>query len=158
MPDRVSGLIAIAPHMDHIAPPQPHYVRAAERWNDVLDDYEGWEMCNLHFWLTDYPTWLDFFFGGSPPEPHSTKPHEDAVEWGMGTTGRIRVAEGGRPSEQRHRCRRDPLAAQVTQPVLLIHGSDDECQSLDRTRPRRAHRRRVCDRGGRDMRPRHVIR
>ena len=135
VPDRVSGLIAIAPHMDHIAPPQPHYVRAAERWNDVLDDYEGWEMCNRHFWLSDYPTWLDFFFGELLPEPHSTKPHEDAVEWGMGTTGPIRVAELAARArsaigadETLARCR------QVTQPVLVIHGSDDECQSLERGR------------------------
>jgi pimeloyl-ACP methyl ester carboxylesterase/predicted glycosyltransferase len=135
VPDRVSGLIAIAPHMDHIAPPQPHYVRAAERWNDVLDDYEGWEMCNRHFWLSDYPTWLGFFFGELLPEPHSTKQHEDAVEWGLGTTGPIRVAElAARARSAIGEEETLARSGQVTQPVLVIHGSADECQSLERGR------------------------
>jgi predicted glycosyltransferase len=53
----------------------------------------------------------------------------------MGTTGRIRVAELAARAkstigadETLARCR------QVTQPVLVIHGSDDECQSLERGR------------------------
>ena len=97
--------------MDHIAPPQPHYVKAAERWNDVLDDYEGWEMCNRHFWLRDYPTWLDFFFGELLPDPHSTKSHEDAVEWGMGTNGPIRVAELAARAKSAIGSRRNPPLA-----------------------------------------------
>ena len=117
VPDRVSGLIAIAPHMDHIAPPQPHYVAAAERWNDVLDSYAGWEMCNRHFWLSDYSTWLDFFFGELLPEPHSTKPDEDAVEWGMGTTGHIRVAELAARARSAYRSRRDPRSVQANDPA-----------------------------------------
>lgn len=135
LPERVSALVAVAPGVEHIAPPQPHYVRAGERWNDVLDDYRGWEMCNRQFWLSNYPTWLDFFFDELLPEAHSTKQHEDAVGRGMGTTGAIRVADlAARAQGAVGPERTSALCQQVHQPVLVIHGDQDECQSVERGR------------------------
>lgn len=135
LPDRVSGLIAVAPGVDHIAPAQPHYVRAAERWTDIFDTYEGWEMCNRHFWLTRYEEWLDFFFSELLPEVHTTKQHEDAMAWGLGTSGVVRVAEiaardAGSPGPGETR----ELCAAITQPVMVIHGDLDECQAIERGR------------------------
>lgn len=132
-PQRVTGLIAITPGVEHIAPPQPHYVAAAERWNDILDEYAGWEMCNRHFWLNGYETWTEFFFDELLPEPHSTKQHEDAVDWALGTTGSIRVHELAARSQSAP-VSRETLKQyrEVTPPVLVIHGSADECQSVER--------------------------
>lgn len=135
VPHRVAGLVAIAPGVEHVSPPQPHYVAAAERWNDILDRYVGWEMCNRHFWLNDYETWIDFFFDELLPEPHSTKQHEDAVEWARGTTGAIRVHElAARSQSAQGREETLKLCREVTQPVLVIHGSADECQPVERGR------------------------
>jgi pimeloyl-ACP methyl ester carboxylesterase len=134
-PHRVTGLIAIAPGVEHIAPPQPHYVAAAERWDDILDEYVGWEMCNRHFWLHDYETWIEFFFEELLPEPHSTKQHEDAVDWARGTTGAIRVHELAARSQSAPGSEETlRMCREVTQPVLVIHGSGDACQSLERGR------------------------
>ncbi|HUG32324.1 MAG TPA: alpha/beta hydrolase [Acidimicrobiia bacterium] len=134
-PERVLGLVAIAPGVPHIAPSQPHYVAAGERWGNVLDRYQGWEMCNRHFWLTDYPTWIDFFFSELLPEPHSTKQHEDAVFWALGTTGPIRVSElAARSMDAMGRDQVVTMCRQVTQPVLVIHGDRDQCQSVERGR------------------------
>lgn len=132
---RVSALIAVAPGVEHIAPAQPHYLEAAERWTEVLDRYRGWEMCNRHFWLTEYPTWLDFFIAELLPESHSTKQHEDAIGWGLGTTGAIRVAElAARSQDALDLEGTRALYKQVEQPVLVIHGDLDECQSVERGR------------------------
>jgi pimeloyl-ACP methyl ester carboxylesterase len=134
-PQRVSGLIAIAPGVEHIAPPQPHYVAAAEHWDEILDEYVGWEMCNRHFWLNDYERWIEFFFDELLPEPHSTKQHEDAVEWAQGTTGAIRVHELAARSQRAAGSEETlKLCREVDQPVLVIHGSADECQSVERGR------------------------
>lgn len=134
-PERAIALVALSPHVDHIAPAHDHWVRAAENWNRVLDEYEGWSMANRHYWLNDYPTWLQFFFTELIPEKHSTKQIEDTVSWGLGTTGAIRVAELAArsmdtltPEEIEDMCR------SVTQPVLVIHGTDDRCQPVAKGR------------------------
>lgn len=135
IPDRVTGLVAISPHVDHIAPAHEHFRRGAARWDEVLDRYEGWEMLNRHFWLTNYPTWLEFFFSELIPEPHSTKQREDAVAWGLGTTGSIRVAElAARSQTTRGEHDTMTMCRAVSQPVLVIHGTDDLCQPVAKGR------------------------
>ncbi|MCI0679622.1 MAG: alpha/beta hydrolase [Actinobacteria bacterium] len=92
-------------------------------------------MFNRHFWLHDYPTWLEFFFSELIPESHSTKQREDAISWGLGTTGPIRVSE----LEARAQGVRTPeetiaVCQSVSQPVLVIHGTDDRCQAVEKGR------------------------
>ena len=53
-----------------------------------LDTDEGWAKYNRHYWLRDYRDFLEFFFAQMFTEPHSTKPIEDAVGWGLETTPR----------------------------------------------------------------------
>lgn len=135
VPHRVSGLVAIAPHVDHIAENHAHWTEALAQWDEVLDEYEGWQMCNRHFWLTDYPQWLEFFFSELIPEPHSTKQIEDAIAWGMGTTGRIRVSElSARARNARGSKETIELCRAITQPMLVIHGTHDQCQSVGKGR------------------------
>lgn len=132
-PDRVSALVALSPHVDGISPPHDHWVEAWQRWDQVLDHYEGWAMANKHYWLNAYRTWIEFFFTELIPEPHSTKAHEDAVSWGLGTTGQARVLElAARKMDARTDEEMVAMCRSVTHPVLVIHGTDDRCQPIAR--------------------------
>ena len=131
-PDRVTGIVAIAPHVDHLVPPHRHWLEAAKTWDQVLDEYEGWAKLNRHLWLHDYQDFVEFFFSELIPEPHSTKAFEDAVSWGLQTSGEVRVAaQAGGAMDIRSP--EDTLAyhESVTQPVLVIHGSDDQCRPVE---------------------------
>ena len=68
-------------------------------WEDELDTDEGWAKHNHHYWLRDYQGYLEFFMSRMFTEPHSTKPIEDTVGWGLETTAETLVAHLlGRPS------------------------------------------------------------
>jgi len=43
-------------------------------------------------WLRDYRGFLEFFFAQVFTQPHSTKPIEDCIEWGLQTTPETLVA------------------------------------------------------------------
>ena len=49
------------------------------------DTDEGWAKWNRHYWLRDWPGFLEFFFSQMFTEPHSTKQIEDAIGWGLET-------------------------------------------------------------------------
>jgi pimeloyl-ACP methyl ester carboxylesterase len=113
----------------------PHYVRAAERFEDHIENPQGWEMLNRRFFRENYEVYERFFFDQMLPEPHSTKAREDSLEWALGRTAEIALLE--------RQARADSamgsntileMCRSVTQPVLVIHGSDDECQSHQRGR------------------------
>ena len=53
-----------------------------------LDTDEGWAKYNRYYWLKDYRGFLEFFFSQMFNEPHSTKPIEDCVGWGLDTDAR----------------------------------------------------------------------
>ena len=80
--------------------------RAAEHWDDVLDDPSGWELCNRHTIAAPSTVdWVEFFFGEQLVEPHSTKQLEDAVRVGdgvdRGDPRRERGGPGARPPRPR---------------------------------------------------------
>ena len=58
----------------------------------MLATDEGWAKDNLHYWLRDYRGFLEFFFSQMFTEPHSTKPIEDCIGWGLETTAETLVA------------------------------------------------------------------
>jgi pimeloyl-ACP methyl ester carboxylesterase/predicted glycosyltransferase len=133
-PERVAALVAIAPNVA-VSPAYPYTAEAEARWRDRLDRPTGWALRNRHAWLHDdgYRRWIEFFFAQQLPEPHSTKQYEDMVCWAMDTDPEAMVAESeGRsaptPAEA------DELCSRVRCPCLVIHGSDDRCQPLDRGR------------------------
>ena len=96
----------------------------------MLDTDEGWAKYNRHYWLRDYRGFLEFFFSKMFTEPHSTKPIEDCVGWGLETTPETLIATqlGEKLDEEATR----ELAARVRCPVLVIQGSDDAITGPDR--------------------------
>ena len=90
---------------------------------DELDTDDGWAKYNRHYWLRDYRGFLEFFFSQMFNEPHSTKPIEDCVGWGLETTPEVLIATHDRDpldlAAQQELCRR------VRCPVLVIQGTDD---------------------------------
>ena len=95
-------------------------------WEDELDTDEGWAKHNQQYWLRDYQGYLEFFMSRVFTEPHSTKPIEDTVGWGLDTTGEALVLtyQGLEPDEARE------LARRVRCPVLVIRGDHDEVGSV----------------------------
>ncbi|HEY3262153.1 MAG TPA: alpha/beta fold hydrolase [Pseudonocardiaceae bacterium] len=125
-PGRVEAAVFIGPAYPGGGPPLPE--RTVYSWADRLDTDEGWAKYNKHYWLRDYPGFLDFFMSKMFTEPHSTKPIEDTVGWGLDTTGETLVLtnQGMEPDEAR------ALAARVRCPVLVIHGERDSIQPVER--------------------------
>jgi len=119
-PDRVGGAVFIGPGVPFCDPPAP---RTIYPWDEELDTDEGWAKCNRYYWLRDYRGFLEFFFSQVFTEPHSTKPAEDCISWGLDTTAETLVAT----------CLSDELDEEATRelcrgvrcPVLVIHGADD---------------------------------
>ena len=90
---------------------------------DELDTDDGWAKYNRHYWLRDYRGFLEFFFSQMFTEPHSTKPIEDCVGWGLETTPEVLIATNVREPLDADAQRE--LAGRVRCPVLVIQGSDD---------------------------------
>ncbi|MBA2767655.1 MAG: alpha/beta fold hydrolase [Sporichthyaceae bacterium] len=119
-PDRVSGAVFVAPSLP-IAPAHPY--RTVHPFDEPLDTDKGWAKYNAHYWLRDYPGFVEFFISQCLIEPHSTKPTEDAVGWALETDGPTLLAATTAPAVAEQELRR--LCERVTCPVLVIHGDED---------------------------------
>jgi pimeloyl-ACP methyl ester carboxylesterase/predicted glycosyltransferase len=119
-PDRVTGAVFIGPAVP-LAAPLPE--RAHYPWDEVLATDDGWAKDNLHYWLRDYRGFLEFFFSQMFNEPHSTKPAEDCIGWGLETTAETLVATeiGNGLDEKTAR----ELCGWLRCPVLVIQGTAD---------------------------------
>ena len=119
-PEHVDGVVFICPS---VSIGEPVAGRRLHSWNEELDTDDGWAKYNRHFWHREYAGFLEFFFGQMFTEPHSTKPIEDCVGWGLETTPEVLVAtqlpDSLDPDEVRE------LAARIQAPVLVIQGTDD---------------------------------
>jgi pimeloyl-ACP methyl ester carboxylesterase/predicted glycosyltransferase len=128
-PERVLGVVAIAVGVPKLTPPLPW--RNAEAFDQVLDTDEGWAKENRHYWLRDYPGFVEFFFAQMFPEPHSTKQIEDCVGWALETTAEVMLAAADAPwtltTEDV-----EALCLRVRAPLLIVHGTDDNCQPYAR--------------------------
>ncbi len=120
--ERVLGIAYIAPAVPLAEGHEERQV--TDRFEERLDTDEGWAKYNRHYWQRDYEGFLQFFFSQMFNEPHSTKPIEDAVGWGLDsdadtladTTAGI---DGSNLDGFRELC------ARVRRPGLVIHGSRD---------------------------------
>jgi pimeloyl-ACP methyl ester carboxylesterase/predicted glycosyltransferase len=127
-PERVAGLVLIA------APLSPFEAETCEYpFEAVLDTDEGWAKENRHYWLRDWEGYLRHFFSECFTEPHSTKPIEDCVGWGLETDVETILA-GFRGWDTKEL---DPktvveLCARVRCPVLVTHGTDDALTETQR--------------------------
>jgi pimeloyl-ACP methyl ester carboxylesterase/predicted glycosyltransferase len=125
-PERVDAAVFICPAVPLGRPPEARYFA----WDKELDTDEGWAKYNRYYWLKDYPGFLEFFFSQMFTEPHSTKPIEDCVGWGLETTPETLIATQLAESLSEDAVR--DLAARVRCPVLVIQGSDDAITGPDR--------------------------
>ncbi|HWG57221.1 MAG TPA: alpha/beta fold hydrolase [Gaiellaceae bacterium] len=119
-PERVESAVFICPSVP-LGEPIPG--RAVYSFEDELDSDEGWAKYNRHYWLRDYRGFLEFFFAQMFTEPHSTKPIEDCIGWGLETTPETLVATSMRapiPADEFVE-----LCGRVTCPVLVIQGAED---------------------------------
>jgi pimeloyl-ACP methyl ester carboxylesterase/predicted glycosyltransferase len=91
------------------------------------DHYEGWDKYNAHYWRAHYREFLEFFMSQAFTEPHSTKPREDGLAWGLGTTPEILIAT---VREWSCRYSASELLARVHAPTLIIHGTEDAVRPL----------------------------
>ncbi len=119
-PDRVAGAVFICPAVPLAAPLED---RTRYPWDEVLPTEEGWAKDNLYYWLRDYRGFLEFFFSQMFTEPHSTKPVEDCIGWGLETSAETLAATeiGDGLDEEAAR----ELCGRVRCPVLVIQGTDD---------------------------------
>jgi pimeloyl-ACP methyl ester carboxylesterase/predicted glycosyltransferase len=119
-PDRVTSAVFICPAVPLAS---PLAARTRYPWDEVLPTEEGWAKDNLHYWLRDYRGFLEFFFSQMFTEPHSTKPIEDCIGWGLETTAETLIATeiGNGLDEGTAR----ELCGRVRCPVLVIQGTED---------------------------------
>ncbi len=127
-PERVEGAVFIGPNFPGGGSPLPE--RTVYEFEREFDTVEGWAKHNRYHWLRDYRDWVEFFISKMFTEPHSTKPMEDAVGWGLETDAEVMLATMEAPAlspeEAQALCRR------VRCPVLVIHGEGDAITSLTR--------------------------
>jgi len=127
-PERVEGAVFIGPHYPGGGQPVPE--RAVHSWKEELDTEEGWAKHNHHYWLRDYEGYLEFFMSRLFSEPHSTKPIEDGIGWGLETTPETLALTYLAPLMEPEEARE--LAGRVRCPVLVIHGENDGHSSVTR--------------------------
>jgi pimeloyl-ACP methyl ester carboxylesterase len=121
-PERVERIVFIAPALP-LPPATPRH-SAMQVFEEPRDAYEGWGKWNRHYWVEHYEEFLEFFFRQAFTEPHSTKPREDCVAWGLDTDPETLVA-----SQLAPRLRDEDgvraLLDRIDCPMLVVHGSDD---------------------------------
>jgi pimeloyl-ACP methyl ester carboxylesterase len=119
-PERVLGLVYICP-----ASPfgEPSYKGSAS-FDDRLPDEDGWNQENIHVWRRDFAGYLEFFFGEAYPEPHSTKPIEDGVGWGLESDVETLAATVRTPPTLDHQTF-TAMCAAIRAPTIVIQGTDE---------------------------------
>ena len=110
----------------------PGYRDREQPFEEPYTSTEGWAKYNRHYWLDHYQDFLEFFFAQCFTEPHSTKPVEDGVGWGLETSPEVLIAESHAPwvdeATLRGWCAASPC------PVLVVHGAEDQISPLRRGR------------------------
>jgi len=127
-PERLLGSVFIGPSMEL----GPGYEGREQPFEEPYTSTEGWAKYNRHYWLDHYQDFLEFFFSQCFPEPHSTKPIEDSVGWGLETSPEVLIAENDAPWVDEATLRAWCAASRC--PVLVAHGTKDRISPLRRGR------------------------
>jgi pimeloyl-ACP methyl ester carboxylesterase len=127
-PERVLGSVFIGASV----PLGPGYDDREQPFEEPYTSTEGWAKYNRHYWLDHYQDFLEFFFSQCFTEPHSTKPIEDSVGWGLETSPEVLIAEDAAPWVDKATLRGWCAASRC--PVLVVHGDDDQISPLRRGR------------------------
>ena len=128
-PERIEGAVFIGPSVPLGERPEARAIVGA--WDKELDSDEGWAKYNRYYWLKDHKGFLEFFFSQMFNEPHSTKPIEDCVGWGLETSAETLVATEAFGKDLDAETTRE-LAGRLRCPVLVIQGSQDAITGPDR--------------------------
>jgi pimeloyl-ACP methyl ester carboxylesterase len=134
--ERVAGIVFIAPALPLRVGEQPGQSdpKVAHSFTERLGTAEGWAKFNQHYWRAHYREFLEFFFSQMFTEPHSTKPIEDTVGWGLETdpetliATRLGSSAHGEPFSDPERAAE--LATWLRCPVLVVHGDQDAIRPL----------------------------
>ena len=121
-PGRVAGLVMIAP--DLLLTDDPAAEEGPFSFDDEPATLDGWAKWNRHYWLRDWPGFLEFFFTRAFTEPHSTKQIEDAIGWGLETDPQT-ILRGMDAEWCNDRDSALRLCAQVRCPTLVLQGTAD---------------------------------
>lgn len=122
-PDRVDGLALIGP----LAPsgrPSKHALPLA-LFRAPLPAHPGWLKYNRRYMRRHQRAFLEWFVRETLPEPHSTRPIEDGIEWGLEIDAETLATSAdafirlGLLLKQRRRVR------DIRCPVLVLHGDRD---------------------------------
>jgi len=130
-PERVLGIVAVAPGVPLLSPPLPFRAVAAASFEDEFDDPQGWEKYNHSYIRSNHAGFLEFFFGEMFPEPHSTKHVEDAVAYGLDSAVEVLLMDEAEPVAATKE-ETEEICRQVRCPVLVVQGDRDNCQPLER--------------------------
>ncbi|HET9613864.1 MAG TPA: alpha/beta hydrolase [Candidatus Limnocylindrales bacterium] len=132
-PERVLGIVGFAVGVPRLSAPQPHYVEAVAHFDEELPTTEGWAKMNRHHWRRDYADYARFFFEQMTTEPHSSKVIEDAAGWAVDGSVEVMLAEADAEFPWDLEAI-EAKARAVTCPMLLVHGTEDRCQPIERAR------------------------
>jgi pimeloyl-ACP methyl ester carboxylesterase len=121
-PGRVAGLVLIGP--DLLLTDDPADEEGPYPFDAEPATLEGWAKWNRHYFLRDWPGFVEFFFAQTFTEPHSTKQFEDAIGWGLQTDPQT-ILRGLDAEWTNDRENVPQLCAQVRCPALVIQGSED---------------------------------
>jgi pimeloyl-ACP methyl ester carboxylesterase len=127
-PERVLGSVFIGPSLAL----GPGFEEREQPFLEPYTSTEGWARYNRHYWLDHYRDFLEFFFSQCFTEPHSTKPVEDSVGWGLETSPEVLIAESDAPWVEEATLR--GWGADGRCPVLVVHGDGDQISPLRRGR------------------------
>ena len=125
-PDRVDGVIAVAPWAPFLTPPHPWRTQYPD--DEIPDTDEGWAKFTYHHVRRDWRGAAEFFFGEIVPEPHSSKVVEDCVGWAMQADPEALIAEDFSDPGVVDRDGTLAVLARVGCPALIVNGDDDRCQ------------------------------
>jgi pimeloyl-ACP methyl ester carboxylesterase/predicted glycosyltransferase len=123
--ERVAGIVFIGPTLPLVPMPPD---RQPDQFTRRLDTTDGWAKYNQHYWREHYREFLEFFMHQVFTEPHSTKPIEDTVGWGLETDPETLIAtqlarmHGGASADPKAAAEQ---ARRLRCPVLVIHGNRD---------------------------------
>jgi pimeloyl-ACP methyl ester carboxylesterase len=130
-PERVLGIVAFAPGVPLLSPPHPWRIQYS--FDDELPTEDGWAKVNRHYFRRDYEGFARFFFEEVGCEPHSTKVVDDTVLWAMDGSVEAMIAESDTDSHY-DKAEIEATCRAVTCPMLLVHGTEDRCQPISRSR------------------------
>jgi pimeloyl-ACP methyl ester carboxylesterase/UDP:flavonoid glycosyltransferase YjiC (YdhE family) len=129
-PERVSGLVAVAPWVPFLTPPHPWALQYD--FESVPDTDQGWAKATRWHMERDYRGYLEFFFGELAHEPHSSKVREDCVGWGLQIGVERLIAADNGPLCVADAAGTRAVLDRVRCPALVIHGDEDRCQPAAR--------------------------